>query len=81
MGRTDCIYSRPDGRSIWDLHQDSSGCSAVPWQLDVNNLAEGGANAAALPVQQAPRAGALQRVDDTMVGFWVDDVIGNSKQE
>ncbi len=53
----------------------------MPWQLDVNNLAEGGANAAALPVQQAPRAGALQRVDDTMVGFWVDDVIGNSKQE
>ncbi len=53
----------------------------MPWQSDVNNLAAGGANAAALPVQQAPRAGALQRVDDNMVGFRVDDVIGNTKQE
>jgi hypothetical protein len=53
----------------------------VPWQLGVDNLAAGSANAAALPVQQAPRAGALQRVNDTMVGFWVDDVIGNAKQE
>jgi hypothetical protein len=30
------------------------------------------------PVQQAPRARGLQRVDDTMVGFQVDDVVGNA---
>ncbi len=70
---------RPDGSPVWDLRQDSSGYSAMPWQLDMDNLAAGSANAAALPVQQAPRAGALQRVNDTMVGFQVDNVVGNAK--
>jgi hypothetical protein len=50
-------------------------------QLNVDNLAAGGANMTALLVQHAPRAGVLQRVNNTMVGFWVDDVIGNAKRE
>ncbi len=73
------IVSRPDGRSVWDLRQDISGCSTVPWQSDVDNLAAGSTTATVSLVQQAPRAGALQRVDDTMVGFRVDDVVGNAK--
>jgi hypothetical protein len=47
----------------------------------VDNLAAGGLNVTMPPVQQALRAGALQRVNNTMVGFRVDDVVGNAKQE
>jgi hypothetical protein len=75
------IVSRPDGHSVRDHRRDSSDCSAVPLQLDVDNLAAGGANTTALLVQHALRAGALQRVNNTMVGFQVDDVIGNAKRE
>jgi hypothetical protein len=48
----------------------------------MDHLAVGGANATALLVQQAPRARALQRVNDTMVGFQVYDIVEKlSKRE
>jgi hypothetical protein len=43
---------------------------------DVDNLAAGGDSMTLLL-----RARALQRVDETMVGFWVDDVVRNAKTE